>query len=97
MSNDRLPVAQAARLFDLLSDESRLRVLLLLDRRGELTVNALCNALGTTQSALSHHLRLLRLGGLVESHRQRSGSSYSLRSDLPGLARELLRYVEDKE
>jgi DNA-binding transcriptional ArsR family regulator len=92
MSQDRLPVVQAAQLFDLLGDASRLRVLLLLARHGAWSVTDLCKALGMTQPGMSHHLKRLRLGRLVESHRQRKFSVYSLSSNL---ARELLRYVSE--
>jgi ArsR family transcriptional regulator len=87
-------MVQAARIFELLSDESRLRVLLLLARSDGLSVTDLCEALGMTRPGMSHHLKLLRLGRLVESRRQRKFSVYSLNSDL---ARKLLRYVKDAE
>ena len=42
-------------VFKLLSDETRLRVLLYLAREGELHVTALCEKLDQSQPAVSHH------------------------------------------
>jgi len=55
-----------ARLFKLLSDETRLRVLMYLREHGELHVRALCELLAQSQPAVSHHLALLRLAGMLE-------------------------------
>ena len=61
-------VRELAQVFKLLSDETRLRILfyLALSPDGELHVTDLCNRLGQSQPAVSHHLALLR--GL-RSHR----------------------------
>lgn len=65
----RLPVPELARLFRLLGDETRLRLLLLLNERRERNVSELAHALGRSQPAVSAHLRLLRQAGLVEPRR----------------------------
>ena len=87
-----LPVAQAARLFGLLSNETRLRVLLALAEGDEhVAVEGLAKALGVSQSALSYHLQQLRLGGAVTCHREGNTLFYAL---APGPARDiLLRHV----
>jgi hypothetical protein len=60
----RLPVAQAARLFALLGDETRLRVLLAVaDADGDVPVGGLAKALGLSRIALNHRLRVLRMAG----------------------------------
>src|SRR4249920_3200041 len=51
------------RLFKLLSDETRLRILYYLTQRPELHVRALCELLDESQPAVSHHLALLRVAG----------------------------------
>jgi len=43
-------------VFKILSDETRLRILLYLARETELHVTALCKKLGQSQPAVSHHL-----------------------------------------
>ncbi|MGH7201730.1 MAG: ArsR/SmtB family transcription factor [Planctomycetaceae bacterium] len=66
-------------VFKLLSDETRLRVLLYLVREGELHVTALCEKLGQSQPAVSHHLALLRVAGLIEARRDGKHNFYSVR------------------
>lgn len=67
-------------VFKLLSDETRLRILLYLGREGELHVTALCDKLGQSQPAVSHHLALLRVAGLIEARRDGKHNFYSVRS-----------------
>ncbi len=66
-------------VFKLLSDETRLRVLTYLAREGELHVTALCDKLGQSQPAVSHHLALLRVAGLIEARRDGKHNFYSVR------------------
>jgi DNA-binding transcriptional ArsR family regulator len=82
LSPPDLPLQQAVQIFGLLADESRLRLLLLLVRRGEITVLALGQLLGLSQSATSHHLMLLRMAGLVSYQRRGKYNLYYLKSDL---------------
>ncbi len=74
-------VEQAAQLFDLLSDPTRLRILLLLDQQGEVTVTGLCHELNISQSGVSTQLKKLRLGRLVESRRDGHFAYFRLTSD----------------
>ena len=66
--------------FSLLSGESRLKILALLECAGELCVCDLATVLGMTPAAVSQHLSRLRGGGLVVSRRQGMTIYYS-RSD----------------
>jgi hypothetical protein len=52
-------VRELSQVFKLLSDETRLRILLYLAQNEELHVTDLCNRLGQSQPAVSHHLSLL--------------------------------------
>jgi ArsR family transcriptional regulator len=74
----QLSPAEAAQLFKLLADEGRLRILLLLAGRGEMSVKALGAELGASQPVVSHHLTLLRLGGLVAFRRDGKHNFYAL-------------------
>ena len=65
-------------VFKLLADESRLRILLTLAREGEMHVSALCHMLGQSQPAVSHHLTLLRMAGLVGFRRDGKFNFYRL-------------------
>ncbi len=65
-------------IFKLLSDETRLRILFYLTQRDELHVRALCTLLGQSQPAVSHHLALLRVAGLIEPRRSGKHNFYRL-------------------
>lgn len=61
---------EAAQLLKLLANEKRLVILCFLATRGEMSVGALVQALGLSQSALSQHLARLRRDGLVRFRRE---------------------------
>ncbi len=69
-------------VFKLLADKSRLKILLALDRDGELHVAALCDLLDQSQPAVSHHLTLLRMAGLVGCRRDGKHNYYRVESGL---------------
>ena len=74
-------IEDLANIFKLLSDETRLRILFKLLRTKELHVRALCQALGQSQPAVSHHLALLRRAGLVQRRREGKHNFYRLEAD----------------
>lgn len=69
---------QLVQLFKLLSDETRLRILFYLRKQEELHVRALCDLLKQSQPAVSHHLALLRVAGLIEARRDGKHNFYHL-------------------
>ncbi|MCH8047449.1 MAG: metalloregulator ArsR/SmtB family transcription factor [Planctomycetes bacterium] len=69
---------QLVQLFKLLSDETRLRILFYLRQQEELHVRALCDLLKQSQPAVSHHLALLRVAGLIEARRDGKHNFYHL-------------------
>jgi ArsR family transcriptional regulator len=77
-------VRDLSQVFKLLSDETRLRILLYLAQSGELHVTDLCNRLGQSQPAVSHHLALLRVSGLIEARREGKHNFYSVRANYFG-------------
>ncbi len=66
--------------FRLFSDSTRIRILLALGT-GEMCVCDISEALGMTQSAISHQLRVLRSGDLVRPRREGKSVFYSLSDD----------------
>lgn len=68
-------------VFKLLADETRLKILLSLQREGELHVSALCDRLVQSQPAVSHHLALLRDAGLIRPRRDGKHNYYSVRRE----------------
>jgi len=69
-------VKDLVKVFKLLSDETRLRILFDLSRCDELHVRALCELLDQSQPAVSHHLALLRMAGLIECRREGKHNYY---------------------
>ncbi|MBB3038256.1 ArsR/SmtB family transcription factor [Hoyosella altamirensis] len=67
-----------ARRFDLLSDPNRLRLLLAIHRAPGITVNGLAAALGMSNTAVSHALRLLRHHEWVSVQRDGRNMRYFL-------------------
>jgi ArsR family transcriptional regulator, lead/cadmium/zinc/bismuth-responsive transcriptional repressor len=65
---DEHTAAHVAELFRTFSDTSRVRIVSVLVGR-ELNVGALAEAVGISESAVSHHLRGLRQMGLVVARR----------------------------
>jgi ArsR family transcriptional regulator len=74
-------------IFKLLADRSRLKILLALAHEGEMHVSALCALLNQSQPAVSHHLTLLRMAGLVGYRRDGKHNFYRVDS---ALVRDLL-------
>lgn len=66
--------------FHIFGDETRLRLLYRMSD-GELCVQQLAQALGMTQSAVSHQLRILKNARLVRSRRAGKSVFYTLDDD----------------
>ena len=77
-------------LFQLLSDPTRLRCLLLMQSEGELCVCELTHALNLSQPKISRHLAALRDAGVVNSRRQGQWIYYRLHDALPAWARAVI-------
>jgi DNA-binding transcriptional ArsR family regulator len=84
---------RAAMLLKHVSDPTRLLVVLTL-AGGERHVGALCAMLAQSQPAVSHHLSLLRHGGIIAPRRQGKNSFYGLTdlgTDLAEVAQQLMK------
>lgn len=65
-----------AKYFKVLSDATRLRILELLQERGELSVGELVRALEQSQPKVSNHLACLRWCGFVHTRREHPSVLY---------------------
>ena len=74
-------IKDMVKIFKLLSDETRLKILFFLTQVDELHVRALCELLGQSQPAVSHHLALLRVAGLIEPRREGKHNFYRLMTE----------------
>lgn len=77
-------------LFSLLSDETRLRCLVLLQKEGELCVCEITQIIGSIQPKISRHLALMRNSGLVSDERRGQWVYYSLNPSLPDWANKII-------
>lgn len=68
---------RAASLLKQVSDPTRLQVVTMLSER-EHHVGGLCDQFNMSPPAVSHHLALLRHGGIVECRRQGKNNFYTL-------------------
>jgi len=90
-SENRLKqIRQASTLLKHVSDPTRLQIVLMLSE-ADRHAGAFGEALNQSQPAVSHHLALLRHGGVVVSRRQGKNVLYSL-SDM---GEELVSLVKD--
>ena len=76
MANDH-DLEQLTAVFRLLSDKTRLNILMLLSE-GERNVTSLCEALKLPQPTVSHHLGLLRMNNIIGNRRNGKQVFYGL-------------------
>ena len=78
MTANLVEAAAAARFFRVLGDPTRLRILQLLEERGELTVGELVAEVGLPQPRVSTHLACLRHCGFAVAERHGKEVYYRL-------------------
>lgn len=86
-------LAQAARWFHALSDETRLRIVQILGG-GECCVCDLQSTIGAAQSRLSFHLKTLKEAGLVTDRREGRWNYYTL---VPEALERMAEYVTESK
>jgi len=65
-------------IFKALSVETRVKIIELLKSKGPLGVNNIAKRIGVTPAAISQHLKILKLAGLVHNERKGYWIPYSL-------------------
>jgi len=80
MELDEFHQQKLAILFSMLGDTGRIKIINALFE-GELSVGALAELTGSSQSAVSHQLRLLKANDIVKSHREGKNVIYSLNDE----------------
>jgi len=71
-------IKKSVKILKLLSEESRLRMMLYLAKEGPCTVSEIVEALDLVQSTTSHHLSLLRAADLVVTSRDGKNVFYDI-------------------
>ncbi|MES2353933.1 MAG: metalloregulator ArsR/SmtB family transcription factor [Pseudomonadota bacterium] len=64
------PWSSVSRVFTALSDEHRQRILLTFEKNERLNVSQIVSVSTLSRSAVSHHLKILREAGVLESCKQ---------------------------
>ncbi len=82
-------------LFRLLSDKTRLNILMLLSK-GERNVTSLCEELGLPQPTVSHHLGLLRMSNLIGNRRNGKQVFYGLNGQVESASNSGLQITVDE-
>jgi len=93
---DEHTAAHVAELFRALSDTRRVRILSAILER-EVNISALAEMIGLTESAVSHHMRSLRMLRLVKSRRDGKEVYYSMDDPhLIALFQQGIRHVHEE-
>ena len=91
---DGVTATRMSELFKALADPTRVRIIGLL-AASEVCVGELCLALGMSQPAVSHHLKLLRLLRVVHARKNGQHIYYSLLDEhVNTLFRQALAHIE---
>lgn len=84
MIDDKTPeeeIIDIADFFKMFSDPTRLKILYLLDQKGEVGVGAIADSLNMSQSAISQQLKVLRASRLVRFKKNGRSIIYRLSDD----------------
>lgn len=76
-----------------LSDETRLRCVVLLQKEGKLCVCEISQIISSAQPKMFRHLPLMRNSGLVSDERRGQWVYYSLNASLPGWAKIIIWWL----
>jgi ArsR family transcriptional regulator, lead/cadmium/zinc/bismuth-responsive transcriptional repressor len=92
---DEHVAAHVAELFGVFSDTSRVRLISAL-AEGEMNVSALAEAVGISESAVSHHLRGLRQMRLVQTRKDGREVFYHVEDEhILALFRQGVRHIQE--
>lgn len=75
-------IKRASKILRLISEESKLRIMLLLAKEGPFRVTEISEALNMNQTTVSHHLSLLRNADLVTANRDGKNIFYDINDPL---------------
>lgn len=75
-------IKRAVKVLKLISEESKLRIMLLLAKGGSCRVTDISDTLGMNQTTVSHHLSLLRAAELVVTKREGTTIFYDINDEI---------------
>ncbi|KRK97815.1 ArsR family transcriptional regulator [Secundilactobacillus odoratitofui DSM 19909 = JCM 15043] len=68
-------------IFTMMQDENRQRIVVMLCKTDQMTVNQITDALSLSRPAVSHHLKLMKDAGLVNVTKSGTERYYSIHMD----------------
>lgn len=77
-------IKKLTNVFKLLADKNRLKIVVALGQLGKMHVSDLCKLLKQSQPAVSHHLTLMRMVGLIKFDREGKHNFYYLNTEFVG-------------
>lgn len=84
-----------SKVFSALGDEQRQRILLTFERGERLNVTQLAEASTLSRPTVSHHLKILREAGVLESRKEGKEVFYWIaKTDLQSVLGQVLAYIE---
>ena len=86
----------STRFFKCLADDTRLKILMLIQHENELCVGELMVALDDSQTKISRHLALLRQSGLLLVRRKRQWAYYRLNPNLGLWMRDIIKLTTEQ-
>lgn len=86
---------ELSQIFRALAVEGRIRILYLIAHAGELSVSDLTEAMGLSQSSVSHHLKLLSDAGIIGRRQMGTWAYYSIRDSIAGEVAESVTQLLD--
>jgi DNA-binding transcriptional ArsR family regulator len=86
-----------SKVFAALGDEQRQRILLTFERGERLNVTQLAEASTLSRPTVSHHLKVLREAGVLESRKEGKEVFYWIaKTDLENVLGQVLGYIEEE-
>lgn len=82
-----------SQIFKSVSDESRVRILHLLYRNGELTISDIEHILEFTQTKTSRHITYLKNSGMVNARKVDQWVFYNIREEVEELTNRVLEFL----
>lgn len=82
-----------SQIFKSVSDESRVRILHLLYRNGELTISDIEHILDFTQTKTSRHITYLKNSGMVSARKVDQWVFYNIREEVEELTNRILEFL----
>ncbi len=84
-------------IFKALSDESRIRIIHLLFKNGEMCISDIEQILDFTQTKTSRHVGYLKNAGLLNQKKIDQWIYYSVREEVSGVISQMLSFIEKDE